>query len=70
MTDESISYDRDPFKYISLRDAAESNMIVAIKQLRRLHGFNFDEILGVFSVHLYREFSTQTTTGELKNEQK
>jgi len=34
----------------------ESNIITAIKQLRRLEGFDYEEIPGVFSIHLYREF--------------
>jgi len=53
---ETIRYDKDPDKWQSLHTAAESNIITAIKQLRRLEGFDYEEILGVFSVHLYKEF--------------
>jgi len=53
---ETIRYDKDPDKWQSLHTAAESNIITAIKQLRRLEGFDYEEIPGVFSIHLYREF--------------
>jgi len=53
---ETIRYDKDPDKWQSLHMAAEGNIITAIKQLRRLEGFDYEEIPGVFSIHLYREF--------------
>ena len=52
---ETIRYDKDPDKWHSLHMAAEGNIITAIKQLKRI-GCTYEEILGVFSIHLYKEF--------------
>lgn len=54
---EKIQFDEEPMKWTSLRSAAEGNIITAIKQLKRLKGFDFEQILGVFSIHLYKEFN-------------
>ncbi len=58
---EKIQFDEEPMKWTSLHSAAEGNIITAIKQLKRLEGFDFEQILGVFSLHLYKEFKKHGT---------
>lgn len=59
---EIINPEKDFMKWHSLHTAAEGNMITAIKQLRRLKGFDYEQILGVFSIHLYKEFKPKKGT--------
>ena len=51
-----ISSETDFDTWNSLWTSAQGDMIAAIKKLRRLEGFDFEQILGVFSIHLYKEY--------------
>jgi len=52
---EKISAEDDFWKWSNMFHSAEGDMISAIKKLLTLEGFDFEEIRGVFTVHLYRE---------------
>lgn len=52
---EKISPD-DFMRWSDIRTAAEGDMLAAIKKLRRLKGFTYAEILGLFTLHLYKDF--------------
>lgn len=67
---ETIRYEKDPNKWHSLRTAAEGHIITAIKQLRRLEGFDYEEILGTFSIHLYNEFKNKEKREKVPSKEK
>ena len=52
---DKISSETDFWKWSNMFHSAEGDMISAIKKLLTLEGFDFEEIRGIFIVHLYRE---------------
>ena len=48
---KKITYEEEPDKWMALHTAGESNLTVAIFQLRRI-GFSDEEIIGVLKIFL------------------
>ena len=54
-----ISAETDYSQWIDLFHSAEGDMITAILKLLKLQGMDFEEIRGIFTVHLYRQCKFQ-----------